>query len=67
MPEAFEIRMLPEFLQAVEHEFWARYPDLYERYCVFLGTQIQRVQRGEIKERDYIEEWKDKHPGKEEP
>lgn len=57
-----QIISLPQFIQAVQNEFWYCNPQLYAEYAHWLGCRISQVQNEELKETDFIREWKDRLP-----
>lgn len=57
---AKELGLLPEFVQAVQNEFWSKNPEIYRHFCHFLGRRIEQAKQDELNEREYIREWSEK-------
>ena len=57
MEKPVELKTLSEFVRAVINEFWDSRPAQYDVFRYFLGQKIDAVQRGDLKEEEYVAEW----------
>ncbi|GEM_PF-3562331 len=48
------------FWKAVQNEFFALHPDVYEELMIFVGGRITDIRKDMLEEKEYIEEWKEK-------
>ncbi len=57
---AKSINDMPNFWKSAQNEFFSLHPDIYEELMIFVGGRITDIRKDEIKEEDYLKQWKDK-------
>ncbi len=57
---AKSIKDMQNFWKAVQNEFFALHPEIYEEMMIFVGGRISEIRKDKIIEEDYLRQWKDK-------